>query len=137
MQVSSGNGRVQYQSRRYREASLQANTLQELSEAIVYDPADEQRMVGAPSYSLSKFMMNRAVQLLAQDTALTSRRLTINAVTPGRCRWASMTLIMRMHRAVQSVEQDPALTSRQPTINAVTPSRCRWAPLLTPENVSQ
>ena len=86
MQVSSGNGRLQYQSERYRRAGLAAQSLQQLAEAIVYDPGDEQARDGAPCYSLSKFLMNRAVQLLAVDPALVGRRLTINAVTPGRCR---------------------------------------------------
>ena len=40
----------------------------------------------APFYSLSKAAMNRATQLLAEDELLTSRGLTVAAVTPGWCR---------------------------------------------------
>ena len=40
----------------------------------------------APFYSLSKAAMNRATELLAKDPSLTSRGITIAAVTPGWCR---------------------------------------------------
>jgi len=44
----------------------------------------------APFYSLSKAAMNRATELLAKDELLTSRGLTIAAVTPGWCRVRSL-----------------------------------------------
>ena len=40
----------------------------------------------SPFYSLSKAAMNRGTELLAEDPALTSRGITVAAVTPGWCR---------------------------------------------------
>ena len=48
----------------------------------------------APFYSLSKAALNRATQLLAEDAALTSRGVTVAAVTPGWCRVRSSLSVM-------------------------------------------
>ena len=52
----------------------------------VATPVTQMGGMYAPYYSLSKAAMNRATQLLAEDKALTSRGITIAAVTPGWCR---------------------------------------------------
>jgi NAD(P)-dependent dehydrogenase (short-subunit alcohol dehydrogenase family) len=40
----------------------------------------------APTYCVSKALMNRAVQLMAADEQLKERGLSVVAVTPGWCR---------------------------------------------------
>ena len=67
-----------------------ASTLQELSANVQFDPDNETaKLLGGPggehvesSYALSKFMGNRAVQLLAKDPALLERRITVSM-----CAW--------------------------------------------------
>ena len=63
-----------------------ATTLQELTANVRFDPDNEmnkplpagrgKRVTAA--YALSKFMLNRSVQLLAQDAALRERRITVS-----------------------------------------------------------
>ena len=45
-----------------------------------------------PCYCLTKAMLNRAVQLLAEDPLLADRGISINAVDPGWCRCALVTV---------------------------------------------
>lgn len=55
-------------------------------EAFEYSPGDPIKSGFAPTYKLTKGMLNRATQLLSMDPLLVSKGITVNACCPGWCR---------------------------------------------------
>ena len=86
MVSASGYGRLSELSSTYRARVSGASTFAELS-AIAFDAADHDMgsRYAAP-YKLSKAMLNRATQLLAQESERAERRVSVCAVGPGWCR---------------------------------------------------
>eukprot|EP00123_Amoebidium_parasiticum_P013521 comp22007_c0_seq1/m.31856 comp22007_c0_seq1/g.31856 ORF comp22007_c0_seq1/g.31856 comp22007_c0_seq1/m.31856 type:complete len:262 (-) comp22007_c0_seq1:3-788(-) len=84
--VSSEMGQLRSLSNAYKERIRNAKTIQELL-LIGYEPRDtDMASQYYPCYRISKAMINRATQLLAQDPMVKSRRLTVSCVDPGWCR---------------------------------------------------
>ena len=55
-------------------------------EQVAYRPDSGMSARSNSCYCLTKAMLNRAAQLLADDPVLTQKRISINAVDPGWCR---------------------------------------------------
>eukprot|EP00898_Chlorokybus_atmophyticus_P003199 jgi/Chlat1/3880/Chrsp26S04168 len=84
--VTSGYARREFLSASYQRQIEQASTLEDLAN-IKFDASDQKMSNGAhATYKLTKAMVNRATQILADDPKLTSRGISCSAVDPGWCR---------------------------------------------------
>lgn len=93
--VSSTLGTLKNLSPKYQRYVTEASSIKELSKMPhIHDDPIKNIMV--PCYSLTKAMMNRLTQFLAADPLLTSRKITINSVCPGWCRYAALCISVNM-----------------------------------------
>jgi NAD(P)-dependent dehydrogenase (short-subunit alcohol dehydrogenase family) len=86
---------MQYSCTNWADPTLRCRTLQ----AIAFDP-DSQMGTAAPAqgaysptYSVAKAMLNKAVELLAQDAAVKARGIRVASTCPGWCRWVGCAVL--------------------------------------------
>lgn len=90
--LTSGLGQRRNLSASYAAEVAQAASLDDL-QAVAFRPDSDMASSFNPCYCLTKAMVNRAVQLLAADPALSERKVTVTAVDPGWCRWVTGTCV--------------------------------------------
>lgn len=89
--VSSGLGRLENLTADYQDA-IQAAVSLEALQAIPFNPdspmgtAAPAQGAFAPTYSVAKALLNKAVQLLVQDGAFKARGIRVVSTCPGWCR---------------------------------------------------
>ncbi len=110
--VSSTLGTLKNLSPKYQRYVTDASSIKELSKMPhIHDDPIKNIMV--PCYSLTKAMMNRMTQLLAADSLLTSRKITLNCVCPGWCRYVIPAPLMWMHHSLRTYHvRDPLAQQR-------------------------
>eukprot|EP01023_Acetabularia_acetabulum_P055225 TRINITY_DN6357_c0_g2_i3.p1 TRINITY_DN6357_c0_g2~~TRINITY_DN6357_c0_g2_i3.p1 ORF type:complete len:228 (-),score=23.77 TRINITY_DN6357_c0_g2_i3:226-909(-) len=82
--VSSGLGSLSIQSEYYRNAVQDAKSVQDLLN--IQFKQDDRQNGYSPTYCVSKAMLNRCTQMLAQYPQIVQKNISVNAVCPGWCR---------------------------------------------------
>ena len=91
--VSSSLSQLRNLNKPYQDRVTSAMTLNDLR-TIAFDSHGDPSPRSWPAYSLSKAMLNRATQILAQHPDF--RQLSINAADPGWCRYHGYPYLMSL-----------------------------------------
>ena len=84
--VSSRLGQLSNISQNYQKLVTDSKTLEDFKN-ITFDPSDvDMQKAYAPTYSLSKAILNRATQILAASDPFTTKNISIACVCPGWCK---------------------------------------------------